>query len=323
MIITIAPHRLTFSGGGTDFPEYYHEKASIITGLAIKRYATVVLANPDVEVDCKFIVSYSENERAETVESIKHPIVKAALQYFDLDVPLHITSIADVPASTGLGTSSAFTVALVAALYRFKKQVVTKEEIAKTAIHVEREVGGLAGGHQDQWWAALGGFGSLEFNKSGVQFFPIKDQRLVNFVENNLYLISLNEQRHSAKASATLIHKLEERQLTNLDNMRNIAYSMHDRINQNLSIEQKIKLISNTLQNTWKNKKKQIQTSDKLLELEKLTESHSIPMKLCGGGYSGFVSIIANQAQIETFKQQGYNPLPISIDKNGVQVIHG
>lgn len=324
MIIATAPHRITFGGGGTDFPEYYNEKEAYIIGCAIDRYATVVIAKPESSVESKFRISYSKTEKVDSIDDIEHPIIRAALRELKLDIPLHITSVADVPASTGLGTSSAFTVALLAGLCRLNGERFTKEGLAQQAIHIERNVAGLSGGHQDQWWSAIGGFRTLKFSASGFSYKTIKDEHLVKFIEENAYLIPLNETRSSSAESGRLIQKIKAKDLSDLDSIRENAMSLDKNLrSRNRSLTSKLEHLSDTLKATWKSKKNHTNISAKLQELDDVSIEHGIPLKLCGGGYTGFVTVIASIEQVKILKNKNFTLIPIKTDKKGVRIIHG
>lgn len=168
MIITRTPLRVSFFGGGTDFPEYFSKHGGAVLSAAINRYCYVNASKfPSRLFDYAIRLSYSRGELVKSVADIQHPVFRACLQHLGIesDVELHV--ISDLPAFTGLGSSSAFTVSLLHALHVFRGDRVTPSALAREAIHIEREVLQECVGCQDQVIAAHGGFCFIEF--SGVE----------------------------------------------------------------------------------------------------------------------------------------------------------
>ena len=324
MIISKAPHRISFSGGGTDYPKFYQHNGATVIGCAIDKYVTVVIAIPFGKVDSLYRLSYSDSENVDNVEEIKHPIIRAALIEEKISYPIHVTSIADVPSSTGLGTSSAFTVALMAAINKLKGREVSKAYLAEQAIYIERDVAGLAGGRQDQWWAALGGLRALEFNETEVYSETLSDNSLKNYIEKNSYLVPMNETRSSNNASLKLIDQIDNGEHTNLIKIKDLSARLKSKLQcGETTLKTKVNHLSETLESTWSQKKKSIQLSSSLQDFEVLALEFGIPMKLCGGGYSGFVYVLANSDQVKKLTAHGHSLIPINIDNSGVELIHG
>ena len=168
MIITRTPLRVSFFGGGTDFPEYFSQHGGAVISAAINRYCYVNASKfPSRLFDYAIRVSYSRGELVKSVADIQHPVFRACLQHLGIesDVELHV--ISDLPAFTGLGSSSAFTVSLLHALHAFRGDRVTPSLLAREAIHIERDVLKECVGCQDQVIAAHGGFSLIEFSGSG------------------------------------------------------------------------------------------------------------------------------------------------------------
>jgi D-glycero-alpha-D-manno-heptose-7-phosphate kinase len=167
MIITRTPLRISFFGGGTDYPVWFREFGGAVLSTAIDKccYITCRHLPPFFEYHSR--VSYSKVENVHDNSSIEHPSVRGCLQYMGVEEGVEVHHVADLPARTGLGTSSAFTVGLLLGLYGLKEQTRNKHALAKDAIHVEQEVIGEAVGSQDQIAAAYGGFNRINFNVDG------------------------------------------------------------------------------------------------------------------------------------------------------------
>src|SRR5258705_10524091 len=167
MIITRTPLRISFFGGGTDYPVWYREHGGAVLSTTIDKccYITCRRLPPFFEYHSR--VSYSKVENVNQNSSIEHPSVRGCLQFLGVDEGVEIHHVADLPARTGLGTSSAFTVGLLLGLYALREQMRNKHALATDAIHVEQNVIGEAVGSQDQVSAAYGGFNRINFNTDG------------------------------------------------------------------------------------------------------------------------------------------------------------
>lgn len=165
MIITRTPLRIPLGGGGTDLPTYYSRYGGALLGAAIDKYVYITI-NRRFEESIR--VSYSQTEIADSVDEIKHPLVREALKLLRLSHSLEIVSIADLPANTGLGSSSSFTVGLLHALHALKRESVGPQQLAEEAFHIEVERLGEPIGKQDQYMAAYGGVTALQIACSGT-----------------------------------------------------------------------------------------------------------------------------------------------------------
>jgi D-glycero-alpha-D-manno-heptose-7-phosphate kinase len=188
MIITRSPLRISLGGGGTDLPSYFREHTGFLLAAAIDKYVYINVHRRFVE---GFLLKYSSLEEAATIDDIKHPIIREALKLVDIrERNLEITSMADIPAGTGLGSSGSFTTALLKALHTLKKNLVEPAELAEQACCIELEKLGEPIGKQDQYIAAYGGITSFRFSPDGrVEAAPlaISEQTLFN-LEDNLLL---------------------------------------------------------------------------------------------------------------------------------------
>ncbi len=166
MIIIRTPFRIPLGGGGTDLPSYYSKHGGFIFSATIDKYMYIFLHRP--LVDDLIRVIYSHSERVENLSEVRHDIVRAALEYMGIDSAIQIASIADVPAGTGLGSSSAYAVGLLHGLHVLKRDFVSLEMLAEEACHIEIDLLNKPIGKQDQYLAALGGFVVLEIDPDGT-----------------------------------------------------------------------------------------------------------------------------------------------------------
>jgi D-glycero-alpha-D-manno-heptose-7-phosphate kinase len=201
MIITRSPLRVSLGGGGTDLPSYYREFGGFLVAAAIDKYVYITkhrTFQPEI------IVKYSRLERVQSVDQIEHPIVREALKLVGISDPhLELTSMADIPGGTGLGSSGSFTTALLKALHAFKKNLVSPAQLAEQACEIELDRLHEPIGKQDQYIAAIGGITAFTFHRDGrVEYRPcaISEETLFN-LEDNLLLFFTG---YSRSASAIL-----------------------------------------------------------------------------------------------------------------------
>jgi D-glycero-alpha-D-manno-heptose-7-phosphate kinase len=188
MIITRSPLRITLGGGGTDLPSYYRRHEGFLIAGAIDKYVYVTVTRPFKEA---IYLKYSRLERAVSVEEVSHPIIREALRMQNLQTPqIEITTLADIPAGTGLGSSGSFTTALLKALYAHRRRIIHPRELAELACDIEIGRLGEPVGKQDQYIAAFGGLTCFTFHKNdSVTAVPLKISMDTMFdLEDNVLL---------------------------------------------------------------------------------------------------------------------------------------
>ena len=199
MIITRSPLRISLGGGGTDLPSYYRESGGFLIAAAIDKYIYINVHQRFVQ---NFLLKYSHLEEAATIDEIKHPIIRESLRLVGIQQRnLEITSMADIPAGTGLGSSGSFTTALLKALHAFKKNLVHPSELAEQACHIELEMLKEPIGKQDQYIAAFGGITCFEFlSNDQVRAFPLEISEETLFdLEDNLLLFFTGYSRSASQ----------------------------------------------------------------------------------------------------------------------------
>lgn len=231
MIIARSPLRLSLGGGGTDLPSYYREHGGFLVAAAMDKYVYITLHQTFVP---ELIVKYSRLERVSSAVEVQHPIIREAFRLLETDGRyLEMTSMADIPAGTGLGSSGSFTTALLKALHTHRKHVVHPGELAEQACHIEIDRLGEPIGKQDQYIAAYGGVTSFEFLRDGgVEVRPLRlaTETLYN-LEDNLLLFFTG---YSRSASAVLKEQDDrtregDRDMTeNLHVVKDLGYRSRD-----------------------------------------------------------------------------------------------
>lgn len=208
MVISRTPFRISLFGGGTDYPVWYTEHGGRVLGMTIKHYGYVVCQPVQPFWAHQYVVRYSKVERVATVEEIEHPAVRVCLQYLNIPHGVEVTYSSDLPAMSGMGTSSAFTVGLLHALHGMRGEMVGAEDLALEALEIEQDVLKEAVGSQDQVWAAFGGLRVIDFgpgpNDLVVRPVLIPPAR-IRELEQHLMLVFTGIQRQASVVAAEQI----------------------------------------------------------------------------------------------------------------------
>lgn len=221
MIITRSPLRITLGGGGTDLPSYYLQHEGFLIAAAIDRYVYITLHQTFIE---ELIVKYSKLEKVMSLEELEHPIVREALRLADMSPRgLEITSMADIPAGTGLGSSGSFTTALLKALHGLKRNLIHPRELAEQACHIEIDLLKEPIGKQDQYIAAYGGVTCFHFRKDGsVDAAPLKiDEEIKHNLEDSLVMFFTG---YSRKAGSILKEQDDKTKKADSDMVQNLHF---------------------------------------------------------------------------------------------------
>ena len=219
MIITRSPLRISLGGGGTDLPSYYREHGGFVVAAAIDKYVYITLHQTFFE---DLILKYSSMERVRSLEEIQHPLIREALRLADQQASyLEITSMSDIPAGTGLGSSGSFVTALLHALHTDTKTIVPKQQLAEQACYIEMERLREPVGKQDQYIAVFGGITCFEFrNDDTVIAQPLKigAETLAN-LEDNLALFYTGFTRSASEILRDQDNRSRERDPTMVENL--------------------------------------------------------------------------------------------------------
>lgn len=231
MIITRSPLRISLGGGGTDLPSYYRKHSGFLIAAAIDKYVYITLHQTFVQ---ELIVKYSKLERVASVDEVQHPIIREALRLTSIDGPnLEITSMADIPAGTGLGSSGSFTTALLKALHSHKKNLVHPRDLAEQACQIELDRLGEPIGKQDQYIAAYGGLTCFQFLPNDqVEAWPLKiDTETLYNLEDNLLLFFTGYSRSASSILKEQDDKSKQSDQSMVDNLhfvKELGYQSKD-----------------------------------------------------------------------------------------------
>ena len=326
VLISKTPLRISFFGGGTDYPEYYKNNKGGVLGMAINKYIYIASIDLNGIQDYNYRVAYSQLEQVHKVDDIKHPVVKALLKDYRIKDPLDISIMSDMPAGSGLGSSSSFTVGLVNLLKKRSNIQMTKLDVALEAIRIEKEVLAENVGIQDQLHASFGGINRFEFFENNITVTPITMRGdNLQVLTNSLFLVFTGIQRH---ASNVVTYQLAN---TKLGINNSYLQTMYEMISEaeNILTRSKRDLIidefSTLLNEAWKCKQKlgKSITSSEINSIIKLCrDKGASAVKLCGAGGGGFLLCLVPIEFQKRFIESVYplKAVKIEIDVFGTQV---
>ena len=290
MIIARSPLRISLGGGGTDLPSYYREHGGFLIAAAIDKYVYVTVMRPFTP---GIYLKYSELERVDHVDEIRHPIIREAMELMEFETPqVEITTLADIPAGTGLGSSGSFTTALLRSLCMHKRRLVHPQELAEMACHIEIDRLGEPIGKQDQYIAAYGGITCFDFNSDdSVTARPLTlDKETLHALEDNLLLFFTG---YSRSAGSILKDQKSRTQNSDTDMLNNLHYvkELGERSREALENSNPI-MFGEIMHEHWEHKKKRSggmtnAEIDRWYELA--MNSGAVGGKLVGAGGGGFL----------------------------------
>lgn len=325
MIISRTPLRVSFFGGGTDYPIWYEKNGGMTLSATINKYAYITVRELPPFFDYKHVIQYYRKEEVNSLEEIKHPVVREAAKLLDIKKGIEMVYSADLPARSGLGSSSTFTVGFLNALYAFENKMVTKRELALNAINLEQNIIGEAVGSQDQTIAAFGGFNVIEFNKHKtfqVQEILISEKRLQS-LEENLILCFTGFSRTAEKIAKFQIESTPYKE-KELNMMIEIVNQAKEIINNNKTSMDELGKLLNEQWSLKKSLTKYI--SDPAIDdiYNTAINAGAIGGKLLGAGGGGFMLFYAKKENHEKIKKSLNNKLivPFRFEKTGSQIIY-
>lgn len=325
MIITRTPLRMSFFGGGTDFPEYFRENGGAVLGSAINKYIYhFVTRFPSELFDYSIRLSYRRTECVKSLDEVQHAPFREILRFFDLNKDVEIALAADLPSFSGLGSSSSFTVGLVHALSAFQGRHVSREQLARLAIQLEREVLSETVGWQDQIFAAYGGFNLIEFGNNGgfnVHRVALAPERLEE-LERSLMLFFTGRTRSAGQIEVGKLRRLDEirRHLRRLHELVEEAYSI---LTGNRSLTE----FGRLLHRSWL-EKRELSPEVSNPQIDEMyrrgLEAGAMGGKLLGAGGGGFLALFVPPGRQEQVREalEGYFQIQFQLNAPGSTVIH-
>jgi D-glycero-alpha-D-manno-heptose-7-phosphate kinase len=325
MILSRAPTRVTLGGGGTDLKSYYSKFGGFLIAGAINKYCTI-LANRRFYDSIR--LSYSEMEVKDRVEEIDHRIFRAALRMTGITAGIELHSTADVPAGSGLGSSSTFTVALLNALHAYKREFVTQKQLAEEACHIEIDLLGEPIGKQDQYMAAFGGLTCLTFERNGdVVAEPLRvPNDVVDQLENSLLLFFTGRER---SASEILSDQDTKSKADDANMLQNLHKTKEIGLLTRKCLEAgKIDALGELFHDHWENKKKRSNgmSDPKIDECYEIARKNgALGGKLIGAGGGGFLMFYcdngARRKVVAAMQQAGLRWERFHFDYDGAKIL--
>jgi D-glycero-alpha-D-manno-heptose-7-phosphate kinase len=331
MLISRTPYRISLAGGGTDFPEWFKHHPSAVVSGTIDKYSYITCRQLNKFFDHKYRIVYSLIENVLDVEDVKHPAVREIIKFLEFKNGLEIHHDGDLPARTGLGSSSAFTVGLLQLLLKVQNKEISKNQLATLAIKVERELLKENVGMQDQIACTYGGINlvTFEYLKDSPVFnvFPIlftRDRQ--ELLQNQIKLIYTGNQRFSSKVSEQLISTLiNKSQSTEKIQLRNIE--MAHEVVKVLEKSKDFIEIAELFEESWINKK-QINPESITKELQGVKDfgmkNGASGAKVLGAGGGGFLAFWVTENKREKFMNafKDYVIVDIKFENEGSKIIY-
>jgi D-glycero-alpha-D-manno-heptose-7-phosphate kinase len=324
MIISRTPFRISFFGGGTDYPVWYKEHGGAVLSTTIDKYCYTTLRYLPPFLPYKYRIVYSKVETVNTLEEILHPSINAALKFLKIDKGLELYYNADLPGKTGIGSSSAFAVGLLQSLYALKGLTCWKEKLAKEAIYIERDVLKENVGSQDQTAAAFGGLNKISFSGNDelkVEPVAITEDRKKE-LESHLMLFFTGFSR-----TASEVAKVQIENTPSKTKELNVMYQMVDASIKILCENQNILGFGKLLDETWRLKKS---LSDKISnpEIDNIynmaMKAGAVGGKILGAGGGGFILFFVEPHKQNNVRQalKGFLEVPFKFESGGSQIIY-
>ena len=324
MILTRSPLRISLGGGGTDLPSYYSQFGGFLLAAAIDKYVYVTVSRPFAE---GIVLKYSTIEKVFKVEEIQHPILRESIKSLRLKTPqIEVSTIADIPSGTGLGSSGSFTTALLKALYTHRKMTIHADELAKLACEIEIDILQEPIGKQDQYIASFGGISSFDFHKDGqVSVNPLKLSPDTMFdLEDNLLLFYTGTTRSASNILRDQDEKSKSGNVDMIDNLHKIkelGISSRDAL-----LDGDTKTFGSLMHEHWLTKMQRGSgiSDNHINDLYELGRANgALGGKVVGAGGGGFLMFYASDRdRLRTkMKEKNLSELRFSFDFEGTKVV--
>jgi D-glycero-alpha-D-manno-heptose-7-phosphate kinase len=324
MIITRTPLRVSFFGGGTDLPAYYEKQQGAVVSTSIDKYVYITINRLTPYFRHRILVKYSQSELVDSVDEIRHPIIREAMKMTGVVDRVEITSMADIPAGTGLGSSSSYAVSLLHALHTFKGEFVSAARLAEEACEIEIHRLGDPIGKQDQYIAAYGGTCHIRFNPDESVFVDpvICPYQTKKALEENLLMFYTGMTR-SAGEILGVQRKATANKMDVLSKMRDLCSHALDVLREGKSLNR----FGELLHQGWLHKRTIVNaiSNDAINEFyDRALEAGALGGKLLGAGGGGFLLFYVEQQNQGRVREalSDLQELPFHFEPQGSQVIY-
>jgi D-glycero-alpha-D-manno-heptose-7-phosphate kinase len=327
MILSRTPLRVSFFGGGTDYPEYFERHLGAAVGMAIKKYVYISCLRLESFIDYRYRIGYRQIESVASRDAISHPVIRALLAHYNIEFPLDISIFSDLPARTGLGGSSAFTVGFLNLIFAMLSRDMTRIDLGRSAIHAERHLLEERVGSQDQMHAAYGGMNKFTFHGNKIGIYPV--QIPAQCLEELLASLILIYTGRTRSASATLDEQITAtRELKKDSELHHLAVLADQAVEllQGDDPEAMIEDFGAMMQEGWMTKKKlSSKVSNPTIDTlyAKAMKFGAVGGKLCGAGSGGFLLMVVPRHRMEDFKlsMADHSLVPVELDTQGSTIL--
>lgn len=325
MVVTRTPLRVSFAGGGTDLPDFYEFDEGAVLSAAVDKYVYVTVKRHSELFNEPIRLNYSRTEQVSSIDEIENNIARECLKFLDIEPPIFISTVADMPASTGMGGSSAFAVGLLNALHAFRGERVTAGQLAEEACYIEMEVLKEPIGKQDQYAAAFGGLNLLRFGRGGRVM--VEPQHVVNGSVPKLFSNIMMFWTGHQRAAASVLSEQKSRTPSNMGvlmQMRAQAYELRKLF---CSHEIDIERLGRTLHEGWE-LKRQLGSKISSVDLDRYyaraMDAGAEGGRLCGAGGGGFLMFLVKPEMQTRVRQALANLtyLPLGYEVHGSRVLY-
>ena len=322
MIISKTPYRISFFGGGSDYPTWYKKYGGEVLSTTIDKYIYISCRFSPKYFDKKYRIVWRKIENVQTAKEINHKAVRELLKYLKIKPGLEIHYYGDLPARSGMGSSSCFTVGLMQSLYRIKKIELNKLKLAKKSIYFEQKVMKEIVGSQDQTSASFGGFNKIIFKRNGsIKVKKISSSKNINKLNDNLILIYTGINRTAHKIANNYVNKLTKEKS---DHIQRIISYVRD--GEKILNSGKIDDFGKLLNEAWMEKKalSNLITNSKINEIyDQAIEHGALGGKLLGAGGGGFLLMYMKDKERKFFfkKYKKLVNIPFNFSKTGSEII--
>jgi len=324
MIISRTPFRISFFGGGTDYPVWYRANCGAVLNTTIDKYCYISCRFLPPFFDYKYRIRYSLREERGAFDQIQHPAVRECLRYMRIEQGVEMVHTSDLPARSGIGSSSAFTVGFLHALHALKGRMISKRRLAAGAIYVEQDLIGEDVGSQDQVAAAFGGLNRIEFNgKENFVVQPVTlNRRKITELQNHLMFFFTGFSRTASEIAAEQIQNTAAKS-SELDTMRQMVDEAVEILN---SDSENIENFGKLLNESWKLKRSlssRVSTNEIDDMYDTALRSGAIGGKLCGAGGGGFMLLFVPPRKQRHVKKalEKFLHVPFHFETLGSQII--
>lgn len=326
IVISKTPHRIGLIGGGTDMPSFYRNYGGNVINFAINKFIYVTVKRHSHLYNEKVRINYSRTEICESIDAIDNNIVRECLKYFSIDFPIYVETNSDIPSSSGLGSSSAFTVGLVNSISELLNLNLSRTEIAEISCEIEIDKVKSPIGKQDQYAAAFGGINLFSFEKNNlVKISPIINSKIFRsaFIENS-YILWTNIQR-SANVVLTDQNANLIKNIHHYKEINTLCLDFFQIIN-NQGKDSEIEDLYSILNKAWclKQKLSSKITNKELLQIINNLSPSASHLKIAGAGGGGFIYINLNEFGRDNLKEalSKYNFEKLDICNRGTEIIY-